>query len=123
MDLPHGLTPRQKLNSERSDGGYGHNELPMVREISEEQAERPDSQESEDADDEQDLGRAALLIQGKYRERLQRRSRGELGLGEDEGRSSGTGVKRDGLNKNGCSSPTSDDSGISPVTVPEIVIQ
>ena len=90
LNLDSGMHPtstRQKLNSERSDGGYGHTELEMVPEHS----ERRESLESEDADDEQDLSKAALLIQGKYRERLQRKSRGsenEFG-GEADGRRSG----------------------------------
>ena len=67
---------RQKLNSERSDGGYGHSDLAIVPE----HGERPESLESEDADDEQDLSKAASVIQGKFRERLQRRSREQADL-------------------------------------------
>ena len=77
--------PRQKLNSERSDGGYGHTDLAMVTE----QGEREESLESGDADDEQDLSKAALVIQGRYRERMERRSRGDVTLEHRDGNISG----------------------------------
>ena len=87
--MESGMRPtstRQKLNSEKSEGGYGK-ELAMVPEHS----ERQESLESEDADDEQDLSKAALVIQGKYRERLERRSRVSIGgdVGELNGRTPG----------------------------------
>ena len=70
-------TQRQKQPSERSEG-FGHGDLEMVQE----EREREDSSEihSEDADDEQELSKAASVIQMKYRQRLERRSRGDLGL-------------------------------------------
>jgi hypothetical protein len=74
---------RQKIeharnSSERSDGGFGHGDLPMVQE----EGEREESSEtpSEDADDEQELSKAATLIQEKYRQRMQRKSRGDVTL-------------------------------------------
>ena len=54
-----------------------------------EEREREDSSEhqSEDADDEQELSKAASVIQMKYRQRLERRSRGDITL--DNGNLSG----------------------------------
>ena len=71
-------TLRQKQPSERSEGTFGHGDLEMVQE----EREREDSSEnpSEYADDEQELSKAASVIQMKYRQRLERRSRGDLGL-------------------------------------------
>lgn len=76
---------RQKLSSERSDGGFGHGDLAMVQE----EGEREESSEtpSEDADDEQELSKAATVIQEKYRQRMQRKSRGDVTL--DTGNLSG----------------------------------
>ena len=80
------ITPRQKQPSERSHiESIGHGDLEMVQE----EREREDSSEhqSEDADDEQELSKAASVIQMKYRQRLERRSRGDITL--DNGNLSG----------------------------------
>jgi len=87
-----------------------------------EEREREDSSEhqSEDADDEQELSKAASVIQMKYRQRLERRSRGDITL--DNGNLSGKLARHDSSSKTGCSSPTSDDSGISPVPAPDTIV-
>jgi len=113
------ITPRQKQPSERSHiESIGHGDLEMVQE----EREREDSSEhqSEDADDEQELSKAASVIQMKYRQRLERRSRGDITL--DNGNLSGKMGRHDSSSKTGCSSPTSDDSGISPVPAPDTIV-
>ena len=68
---------RQKQPSERSEGTFGHGDLEMVQE----EGERDSSEnQSEDADDEQEMSKAASLIQSKFRQRLERRSRGDITL-------------------------------------------
>lgn len=68
---------RQKQLSERSEGTFGHCDLEMVQE----EGERESSEnQSEDADDEQELSKAASVIQMKFRQRQERRSRGDITL-------------------------------------------
>merc|ERR1719266_207775 len=112
--------PRPKLNSERSEGGFGHGDLEMVQEHDERETETSSEAQSEDADDEREMSKAASVIQGKFRERLQRRSMADI---TNNGNDSGRVMRQDNSGKNGgCSSPTSDDSGISPVQSPENII-
>ena len=60
---------RQKLSSERSEGGFG--DLAIVVET----GERDESSEtSEGAEDEQEMTKAATVIQERFRQRLERRS-------------------------------------------------
>jgi len=105
---------RQKLTSERSEGGFGN------LNILEETCERDESS-SEGADDEQELTKAATVIQEKFRQRMVRRSIVSL--------DSVKTIRKDIGDQNGSTSPTSatsddsgtHDTGISPVAVPDIV--
>ena len=79
--------PRPKLNSERSDGGFGHGDLEMVQEHDERETETSSENQSEDADDEREMSKAASVIQGKFRERMQRRSMADItNNGNDSGK-------------------------------------
>merc|ERR1739846_73029 len=59
-------SPRPKLNSERSEGGFGHGDLEMVQEHDERETETSSENQSEDADDEREMSKAASVIQGKF---------------------------------------------------------
>jgi hypothetical protein len=94
----------------------------MVQEHDERETETSSENQSEDADDEREMTKAASVIQGKFRERMQRRSMADI---TNNGNDSGRVMRQDNSDsgKNGgCSSPTSDDSGISPVQSPENII-
>ena len=75
------------MTSERSDGGFGHGDLEMVQEHDERETETSSEAQSEDADDEREMSKAASVIQGKFRERLQRRSMADItNNGNDSGK-------------------------------------
>ena len=75
------------MTSERSDGGFGHGDLEMVQEHDERETETSSENQSEDADDEREMTKAASVIQGKFRERMQRRSMADItNNGNDSGK-------------------------------------
>ena len=59
----------------------------MVQEHDERETETSSENQSEDADDEREMTKAASVIQGKFRERMQRRSMADItNNGNDSGK-------------------------------------